>query len=343
MNVEQLEARLEQLSEEAVALLAQAGEREEAIQVKNRYLGRSGSVAELMGVLRELPNEHKRQAGQASNRCKKAIEGAFENTMASLAQQELERRMREETVDVTLPGRVTSIHLGHPLRQVENELIDIFSDLGFEVAEGPEIETDFFNFEALNFPPDHPARDMQDTFKLTDDRLLRTHTSPVQVRTMHAYDVPIRIISPGRVYRCDSDITHSPVFHQVEGLLIDRDVSFADLKGTLTAFAERCFGPGTNIRLRPSYFPFTEPSAEVDIECMFCSGDGCRVCSHTGWLEVLGAGMVDPNVFAASGIDADEYTGFAFGLGVERIAMLKQGVSDIRRFFENDLRFLEQF
>lgn len=343
MNVEELEARLSELSEQAVVELAQAEHREGAIQVKNRYLGRSGSVQSLMSVMREIPNEEKREAGQAINRAKVAIETAFEEKMAELAELELQRRMKEEAVDVTLPARAPHVGRGHPLRQIEEELIEILVDMGFEVAEGPEVEEDYFNFEALNFPPDHPARDMQDTFVLTDGRLLRTHTSPVQVRTMQAYELPVRIISPGRVYRCDSDITHSPVFHQVEGLLIDREISFADLKGTLTAFAERCFGPGTQIRLRPSYFPFTEPSAEVDIECLFCGGDGCRVCSQTGWLEVLGAGMVDPNVLRESGIDPDVYSGFAFGLGVERIAMLKLGVNDIRRFFENDLRFLEQF
>jgi phenylalanyl-tRNA synthetase alpha chain len=343
MNVEELETRLTTLASQAAAELSEASEREAAIQVKNRFLGRSGSVQELMSVLRELPHEDRRRAGQASNQCKQVIEEAFRHRMEALARRELERRMVEEAVDVTLPGRGAPVSLGHPLRQVEQELIGIFAEMGFAVAEGPEIEEDYFNFEALNFPPDHPARDMQDTFLLTDGRLLRTHTSPVQVRTMHAYEPPIRVISPGRVYRCDSDLTHSPVFHQIEGLLVDRDVSFAHLKGTLTAFAERFFGEGTAIRLRPSYFPFTEPSAEVDVECFFCGGDGCRVCSQSGWLEVLGAGMVDPNVFEAAGIDPDEFTGFAFGLGVERIAMLKQGINDIRRFFENDLRFLEQF
>ncbi len=343
MNVEELEKRLAQLADTAVAELGETTEREEAIQVKNRYLGRTGSVQQLMPVMREISNEEKPRAGRAINQRKNQIEEAFEDKLDELAQLELKRRMREESVDITLPGRRPDVGLGHPLRQVERELISIFDELGFEVAEGPEIETDYYNFEALNFPPDHPARDMQDTFVLTDDRLLRTHTSPVQVRTMKAYDLPIRIISPGRVYRCDSDLTHSPVFHQVEGLLVDVGVSMADLKGILTAFAQRCFGEGTQIRFRPSFFPFTEPSAEVDVECIFCDGEGCRVCSDTGWLEVLGAGMVDPNVFKACGIDADTYTGFAFGLGVERIAMLKQGISDIRRFFENDQRFLEQF
>lgn len=343
MNVDELAARLETLAQSATEELAQASSREAAIQIKNRYLGRKGSVQDLMGVLRDLPHEDRRQAGQATNQCKTAIEAAFDAKMEDLARLELERRMREEALDITLPGRAPTPHLGHPLRQIEAELIQIFTDMGFDVAEGPEIETDFYNFEALNFPQDHPARDMQDTFALTDSRLLRTHTSPVQIRTMFAYEPPIRIISPGRVYRCDSDITHSPVFHQIEGLLIDKEVSFADLKGTLATFVERCFGQGIDIRFRPSFFPFTEPSAEVDIECIFCAGEGCRVCSNTGWLEILGAGMVDPEVLIACSVDPEEYGGFAFGMGIERIAMLRQGVGDIRRYFTNDLRFLEQF
>ncbi len=343
MDIEELQRRLDELAQQAVTTLREAGEREEAIQIKNRYLGRSGSVQELMVVLRELPNEAKPVAGKAINQAKSQIEEAFSARLDELAEEQLQRQMREEAVDVTLPGRRQEVSLGHPLRQVERELIAIFDELGFDVAEGPEIESDYYNFEALNFPPDHPARDMQDTFGLVDGRLLRTHTSPVQVRTMEAYDVPIRIISPGRVYRCDSDLTHSPVFHQVEGLLIDEGVTMAHLKGTLTAFAQRCFGEGTKIRFRPSYFPFTEPSAEVDVQCIFCEGEGCRVCSDTGWLEILGAGMVDPNVFEMSDIDPERYTGFAFGMGVERIAMLKQQINDIRRFYENDRRFLAQF
>ncbi|TXD39253.1 phenylalanine--tRNA ligase subunit alpha [Lujinxingia vulgaris] len=343
MNVEELSKKLEELAAQAVEELAVAPRKEDAIQIKNRYLGRKGDVQELMKVLRDLPHEARRVAGQASNACKTAIEEAFESRMRALANEELERKMREEAVDITLPSRPLHASMGHPLRQIEQELIGIFEEMGFEVAEGPEIESDYFNFEALNFPPDHPARDMQDTFMLDDQRLLRTHTSPVQVRTMQAYELPVRVISPGRVYRCDSDITHSPVFHQIEGLLIDEHVTFGDLKGTLQLFAERCFGEGTPIRLRPSFFPFTEPSAEVDVGCIFCRSQGCRVCSHTGWLEILGSGMVDPNVLEASGIDPQRYSGFAFGLGVERVAMLKLGVNDIRLFYENDLRFLEQF
>ncbi len=343
MNVSELESRLGELAQQAVEELAVAARREDAIQVKNRYLGRKGEVQELMQILPSLPNEEKRVAGQASNECKRAIEQAYDARLAQLDSEELARRMESERIDVTLPARALSIRMGHPLRQIEEELIDIFADMGFEVAEGPEIESDFYNFEALNFPPDHPARDMQDTFMMEDGHLLRTHTSPVQIRTMLKYEPPIRVISPGRVYRVDSDITHSPVFHQIEGLLVDTNVTFADLKGTLQHFAERCFGPGTPVRFRPSFFPFTEPSAEVDVGCIFCASKGCRVCSHTGWLEVLGSGMVDPKVFEAVGIDSTRYTGFAFGVGIERIAMLKLGINDIRLFFENDLRFLRQF
>lgn len=343
MNVSELESRLGELAQQAVEALAVAVRREDAIQVKNRYLGRKGEVQELMQVLPSLPNDEKRVAGQASNLCKRAIEQAYDDRLQQLDSEELARRMESERIDVTLPARALSVRMGHPLRQIEEELIDIFAEMGFEVAEGPEIESDFYNFEALNFPPDHPARDMQDTFMMEDGHLLRTHTSPVQIRTMLKYEPPVRVISPGRVYRVDSDITHSPVFHQIEGLLVDTNVTFADLKGTLQHFAERCFGPGTPVRFRPSFFPFTEPSAEVDVGCIFCASKGCRVCSHTGWLEVLGSGMVDPKVFEAVGIDSTRYTGFAFGVGIERIAMLKLGINDIRLFFENDLRFLRQF
>ncbi len=343
MNVSELESRLDALAQQAVEELAGAARREDAIQVKNRYLGRKGEVQELMQVLPSLPHEEKRVAGQASNRCKNAIEQAYEERLRQLDREELARRMESERVDVTLPARSLSVRMGHPLRQIEEELIDIFADMGFEVAEGPEIESDFYNFESLNFPPDHPARDMQDTFMLEDGHLLRTHTSPVQIRTMLKYEPPVRVISPGRVYRVDSDITHSPVFHQIEGLLVDTNVTFADLKGTLQHFAERCFGAGTPVRFRPSFFPFTEPSAEVDVGCIFCASKGCRVCSQTGWLEVLGSGMVDPEVFKAVGVDSTRYTGFAFGVGIERIAMLKLGINDIRLFYENDLRFLGQF
>lgn len=343
MELETFEAQLNALVEQATGELESASRKEDAIQIKNRYLGRKGQVQELMQILRELPNDQRREAGQISNRCKQSIEGVFVARMAFLEQEALEQKLREETIDVTLPARALSVRGEHPLVRVERELTEVFVRMGFDVAEGPEMEEDFYNFEALNFPHDHPARDMQDTFMLKDGRLLRTHTSPVQVRTMLAYKPPVKVISPGRVYRVDNDITHSPVFHQIEGLLVDTGVTFADLKGTLEHFAKMYFGPDTAVRFRPSFFPFTEPSAEVDIGCVFCNQAGCRVCSHTGWLEILGSGMVDPNVLSNAGVDPDVYTGFAFGMGVERIAMLKYGINDIRLFYENDVRFLHQF
>lgn len=343
MDVETFKSRLDELKDEAVERLGEAETEDEIIKVKNAFLGRKGEVQDLMGVLRDLPNEDKPQAGRAANAAKEGIQEAYEARLEELEAEQLRRQIAEEAVDVTLPAREVPTRNAHPIAEMQQELTDIFVDMGYEVAEGPEIEEDFYNFEALNFPKDHPARDMQDTFKMTDERLLRTHTSPVQIRTMLAYEPPINIIAPGRVFRCDSDVTHSPVFHQIEGLLVDRDVTFSDLKGTLIHFVEETFGEETAVRFRPSYFPFTEPSAEVDIGCIFCDGAGCRVCGDSGWLEILGAGMVDPNVFEASGVDPDEYTGFAFGLGVERIAMLKYEIDDIRLFYENDVRFLAQF
>lgn len=343
MDTQQLIAQLNALQQEAVTALIDVDRIEDAIQVKNRYLGRSGGVQELMQYLRDLPPDGKRDVGQASNACKNAIEDAYRTRVDLLEALELQRKLDAERIDVTLPARSHIQHGGHPIATIQWELIDLFSELGFEVADGPEIETDYYNFEALNFPHDHPARDMQDTFMLEDGHVLRTHTSPVQIRTMLSYDLPIMVISPGRVFRCDSDITHSPVFHQVEGLHIAEGVTMRDLLGTLNAFAERYFGSGTQVRLRPSFFPFTEPSAEVDIGCVFCAQAGCRVCKGTGWIEILGCGMVDPNVLEEAGIDSTRYSGYAFGMGVERIAMLKLAVNDIRLFFENDLRFLRQF
>jgi len=260
-----------------------------------------------------------------------------------LQQQLLSRRLAEERIDVTLPGRQQHYGHKHPITQVTEEVVGIFAALGFGVAEGPEVEKDFYNFEALNIPKEHPARDMQDTFYVTDDVVLRTHTSPVQIRTMLEQAPPVRVVAPGTVYRRDSDITHSPMFHQIEGFLVDKQVTFGDLKGILTTFINECFGRGTGVRFRPSFFPFTEPSAEVDIQCVICGGKGCRVCKQSGWLEILGSGMIDPEVFKAVGYDPEVYSGFAFGMGIERIAMLKYGVNDLRLFFENDLRFLRQF
>ena len=306
-----------------------------------KYLGRKGALTTILRGLGSLEPEERRRIGQEANRAKEALEAALDEALGAL--KAAARRAATPTVDVTLPGRRLPRGRLHPLNQTMAEVCDIFLHLGFETVEGPEVELDWYNFEALNLPPDHPARDMQDTFYFNDQVLLRTHTSPMQIRTMEARQPPVRIIAPGKVYRRDSDITHSPMFHQVEGLLVDKGVTFADLKGVLTAFVHQMFGPEVGVRFRPSYFPFTEPSAEVDIECVMCGGHGCRVCQATGWLEVLGSGMVHPAVFEAVGYDPETYTGFAFGLGIERIAMLKYGVDDIRLFFENDLRFLRQF
>jgi phenylalanyl-tRNA synthetase alpha chain len=306
-----------------------------------KYLGRKGALTLILRGLGKLDPEVRRTVGQEANRAKVALEEVLEQALRAL--KEAARRAANSFVDVTLPGRRIPLGRLHPLNQIMAEVCDIFLHLGFEAVEGPEVELDWYNFEALNLPPDHPARDMQDTFYFNEKVLLRTHTSPMQIRTMEKRRPPVRIIAPGKVYRRDSDITHSPMFHQVEGLLVDKGVTFADLKGVLTAFVHQMFGPEVGVRFRPSYFPFTEPSAEVDIECVICRGEGCRVCKTTGWLEVLGSGMVHPAVFEAVGYDPETYTGFAFGLGIERIAMLKYGIDDIRLFFENDLRFLRQF
>lgn len=345
MDVEELTTKLETLTDEAVSELDDADTEEDLVQTKNRYLGRKGEVQKLLRVIGDLPDADRPKAGRVSNRCKETIEQAYEQRQQTLRERALREKLQREAIDVTLPARRSPARQGHPLRQVQLQLVETFADFGFEIAEEREVETDFYNFGALNFPPDHPARDMQDTFVVEGDGdyLLRTHTSPVQIRTMLAYSPPIQIISPGRVYRCDDDVTHSPVFHQIEGLHVDEHITFTDLKGILEAFSRRTFGQDTPVRFRPSYFPFTEPSAEVDIGCILCDSEGCRVCSHTGWLEILGAGMVDPNVFEAVDIDPDTYSGFAFGLGVERIAMLKYGIDDIRLFFQNDVRFLDQF
>ena len=311
----------------------------ELLRVK--YLGRKGALTTILRGLGKLDPEVRRSVGQEANRAKIVLEEVLDEALRAL--KEAARQAASSAVDVTLPGRRALKGRIHPLNQIMAEVCDIFLHLGFEAVEGPEVELDWYNFEALNLPPDHPARDMQDTFYFNDKVLLRTHTSPMQIRTMEKRQPPVRIIAPGKVYRRDSDITHSPMFHQVEGLLVDKGVTFADLKGVLTAFVHQMFGPEVGVRFRPSYFPFTEPSAEVDIECVICRGEGCRVCKTTGWLEVLGSGMVHPAVFEAVGYDPESYTGFAFGLGIERIAMLKYGIDDIRLFFENDLRFLRQF
>jgi phenylalanyl-tRNA synthetase alpha chain len=328
---------------EARAAIARAATSAELEQIRVRYLGRQGVLTSLLRSLGTLPPAERPLVGAAANDAKRELETALEQRLAARLEEERRRRREGARVDLTLPGRRPPLGSLHPLTRVHDEIVEIYVGLGFSVAEGPEIESDYFNFEALNLPKDHPARDMQDTFYLTEDRLLRTHTSPVQIRTMQAQKPPLRIIVPGKVYRRDADITHSPQFTQFEGLAVDRNISMADLKGTLELFAREMFGPRSKIRFRPSFFPFTEPSAEVDVLCFLCGGDGCRVCKQSGWLEILGSGMVHPQVLRNVGYDPEDVTGWAFGMGVERIAMLKYGVDDIRLFYENDLRFLRQF
>ena len=313
-------------------------------QVKARYLGKQGVLSGLLKSLGQMPAEERKNAGARINEAKAALEAALRERREVLAAAELERRLAQEALDISLPGRGIGRGARHPVSQTLARIEALFHSLGFGVADGPEIETDFYNFTALNIPENHPARAMHDTFYLQSGELLRTHTSPVQVHYMLEHRPPLRIIAPGRVYRCDSDVTHTPMFHQVEGLWVDENVSFADLKGVLADFMRAFFErDDLPVRFRPSFFPFTEPSAEMDIGCVICGGAGCRVCSHTGWLEVLGCGMVHPNVFRHVGIDPERYLGFAFGMGAERLAMLRHGVDDLRLFFQNDLRFLSQF
>jgi phenylalanyl-tRNA synthetase alpha chain len=334
---------LYQLRTEALEAVRMAGSLEDLEQVRVAVTGRKSRLTQIMREVSSLPVEDRPAAGRAANEVKQAVADALEQRRAWLAERERDQRIATQTIDITLPGRARPVGRRHPISQTFEEIKDVFVSMGFDVALGPEIENDFHNFAALNFPEDHPARDMQDTFYLRDGWLLRTHTSPVQIRAMLATPPPVAIIAPGRVYRADADVTHSPMFHQVEGLLVDRRVTLGDLKGVLAAFAHRMFGPEKPVRFRPSFFPFTEPSAEVDIGCVMCGGAGCRVCKQTGWLEILGAGMVHPAVLENVGYDSEKWTGFAFGMGVERIAMLKYGIGDIRLFYENDMRFLNQF
>jgi phenylalanyl-tRNA synthetase alpha chain len=316
---------------------------EELEKLRVEFVGRKGKVTELLKQIPKLPPEERKEFGKTCNQLKKRIETLIKEKGRQLKEKEKQERLRKEQIDVTLPGRRRPIGALHPVTKTLKEIVRFFTGLGFAVAEGPEVETDFYNFEALNIPKGHPAREMQDTFYVSDEVVLRTHTSPVQVRVMEKQEPPIQIIAPGKVYRKDADVTHTPMFHQVEGLMVDERVTFADLKGILELFLKEIFGSKTKVRFRPSYFPFTEPSAEVDIGCVICGGKGCKVCKGTGWLEILGCGMVDPAVFKAVGINPDLYQGFAFGMGVERIAMLKYGIDDLRLFFENDVRFLRQF
>jgi len=335
-----VEKVIEQIQEQALKELEVAADVESIKDLSIRYLGRKGKVTQFLRSIADLPQEQKPEAGKKANETKRLLDAKFKKAIIQLETASLES---EDCIDVSLPGRAVRQGSLHPITQIARQICDIFIKLGFDIAEGPEVETDYYNFEALNIPKNHPARDMQDTFYISKNIVLRTHTSPTQPRIMEQQKPPVRIIAPGKVYRCDSDLTHTPMFHQVEGLLVDKGISFGDLKGVLTTFVHQMFDAETSLRFRPSFFPFTEPSAEVDIRCVICRGAGCRVCSHTGWLEVLGSGMVHPAVFENVGYDTTRYSGFAFGMGVERIAMLKYKIDDIRKYFENDLRFLRQF
>lgn len=330
---------IDEIKARALKEISDAGDLESLESVSVTYLGRKGAVTGFLRRISELPAEERPLAGQQANEVKILLK----ERIAAAEQALTADNKTANAIDVSLPGRCFERGTLHPITRITRQVCDIFSKMGFDIVEGPEIESDYYNFEALNIPKHHPARDMQDTFYISDNIVLRTHTSPSQPRVMERQAPPVRIIAPGKVFRCDSDVTHTPMFHQVEGLMVDRNVSFGDLKGTLTVFVHKMFGKDTALRFRPSYFPFTEPSAEVDIRCVACKGSGCRICSQTGWLEILGAGMVHPAVFENIGYDTAEYTGFAFGMGVERIAMLKYNIDDTRKFFENDLRFLRQF
>lgn len=334
---------LEELLVQARKQLAEADTLGKLDQVRVHYLGKKGVFTERMKELGTLPAEQRREAGGWINRAKDQFIADLEARKSVLEASELEERLKRETIDVTLPGRGLRTGGLHPVTLTLRRISQLFKNVGFDIVEGPEVEDDYHNFEALNIPAHHPARAMHDTFYFDEHTLLRTHTSPVQVRIMETQSPPLRVIAPGRVYRCDSDLTHTPMFHQVEGFVVDRDVSFADLKGILYEFLTLFFEKDMQVRFRPSYFPFTEPSAEVDIECVNCGGGGCRLCKQTGWLEVMGCGMIHPRVFEFVKIDPERYTGFAFGLGVERLALLRYGINDLRLFFENDLRFLSQF
>lgn len=338
-----MSASIEDIVKQALDELAQAKDLGQLDQVRVNYLGKKGLFTQQMKELGSMDPEQRRSAGQVINDAKNTFQDALEARKLALEGEELAARLASESIDVTLPGRGQAIAGLHPVTTTLRRISKIFASVGFNVVEGPEIEDDYHNFGALNIPEHHPARAMHDTFYFDAHTVLRTHTSPVQIRVMESEKPPLKVIAPGRVYRCDSDLTHTPMFHQVEGFLVDTDVSFADLKGVVFEFLRAFFEKDIQVRFRPSYFPFTEPSAEVDIECVMCDGKGCRVCSQTGWLEVMGCGMIHPEVFKSVGIDHQTYSGFAFGMGVERLAMLRYGINDLRLFFENDLKFLGQF
>ena len=335
---------LEEMREAALARIESAPDEQALEAVRVELLGRKGQVTTLLRQLGQIPDpEARRQAGQQLNRLREELEQRLASRQQALRRQAVRERLASERIDVTLPGRVVPLGRLHPVTRTLEEMLRIFVGMGFEVAEGPEVELDYYNFQALGIPKDHPARDMQDTFYVSDEVVLRTHTSPMQVRTMLARRPPVRVVVPGKVYRKDADVTHSPVFHQVEGLLVDEGIRMSDLKGMLSTFARSLYGPDRPVRFVPSYFPFTEPSAEMYVQCGICRGAGCRSCKGSGWLEILGCGMVHPQVLRNVGYDPERYTGFAWGMGVERITMLRYGIDDIRLLFENDLRFLRQF
>ncbi|NOY72966.1 MAG: phenylalanine--tRNA ligase subunit alpha [Gammaproteobacteria bacterium] len=333
-------AEIQQQAEQAIAKAVNIAELD---QVRVTFMGKKGLVTSQLKALGRLPAEERSKAGQEVNRVKVELQSLIEARRQHINEMILAKKLASERIDVTLPGRGQERGGIHPITRTLARIERIFAQAGFTVAQGPEIESDYNNFEALNIPADHPARAMHDTFYINESTVLRTHTSPVQIRVMTSQEPPLRVIAPGRVYRCDSDVTHTPMFHQVEGFLVDKNAHFSELKGLIHDFLREFFEKDLKLRFRPSYFPFTEPSAEVDMECVICGGKGCRVCSHTGWLEVLGCGMIQPKVFDHVGIDNEKYTGFAFGMGVERLTMLRYGVNDLRLFFENDLRFLQQF
>ncbi len=338
-----MKEKIEDLIREALQAIEACENIADLGKVKVRYLGKSGEITALLRGMKDVPANQRPVIGGYVNEARDAITGAAESKEKTLKAKEISEKMLKESIDVTYEPKEAELGSLHPCTLVKNEIVDIFTSLGFSVAQGPEVELDFFNFQALNIPKDHPARDMQDTFYLGDEMLLRTHTSPVQVRTMLEKKPPIRIVVPGKVYRPDDDATHSPMFQQIEGLVVDKHITLCDLKGILSMFAKELFDKNTKTRFRPSYFPFTEPSVEVDVTCSVCHGKGCRLCKGTGWIEVLGAGIVNPKVLENCGIDSNEYSGFAFGMGIERITMIKYGVPDMRILFENDKRFLKSF
>lgn len=338
-----MKEKIESIKSAALLAIEQATTSSGLNDVRVRFLGKSGEITSLMKLLGTVSKEERPAMGKALNDVRVQIESALDAKTAVVEESEKQARLAAEAVDVTLPGKTPAKGSLHPLTLVREDILRVFLGMGFSVAEGPEIESDLYNFQLLNVPKDHPARDMQDTFYVNDNFVLRTHTSPMQARIMTTTQPPIRVVIPGRVYRSDDDASHSPIFHQIEGLAVDKHITVGDLEGCLQTFAEQLFSSDTRIRLRPSYFPFTEPSVEVDVTCAICHGKGCRVCKGTGWVEILGAGIVNPAVLEMCGIDSKEYSGFAFGLGLERIAMIKYGIPNIKLFYENDVRFLEQF